>query len=56
MRMRIKEMGEMGKMGERKRKSIRSFYMRVGIFVSMYFNLFLSYPPKKSFLQKNSFF
>lgn len=29
------EMGEMGEMGER--KSIGSFYMRVGIFVSMYF-------------------
>lgn len=36
------EMGEMGMMGER--KSIGSFYMRVGIFVSMY----LSYPKRKT--------
>lgn len=40
MRMRMKEMGEMememGGIG-------RSFYMRVGIFVSMY----LSYPKRK---------
>lgn len=34
--MRMKEMGEMG-MGMRERKWIGSFYMRVGIFVSMYF-------------------
>lgn len=46
MRMRMKEMGEMGEMGER--KSIGSFCMRVGIFVSMYFTLSL---PKRSFLE-----
>lgn len=39
MRMLRMEMG--GKMGKRmgERKSIGSFYMRVGIFVSMYFTL-----------------
>lgn len=43
MRMRMKEMGEMGEMG----KSIGSFYMRVGIFVSMYFIFPYLIPPKK---------
>lgn len=45
MRMRMKEMGEMGEMEMGERKSIGSFYMRVGIFVSMYFtSLSLSLP------------
>lgn len=61
--MKMKEMGEkmgeMGEMGKRKRKGTGSFCMRVGIFVSMYFNLFLpTYLSlkKRSFLEKNSLF
>lgn len=52
MRMRMKEMekggkmGEMGKMGER--KSIGSFYMRVGIFVSMYLTSLSLFPSFRS--------
>lgn len=48
--------GKMGRgmVGERKR--IGNFYMRVGIFVSMYFTFPFLIPPKRSFLQKNSFF
>lgn len=50
------KMGEMGEMGMGERKSIGSFCMRVGIFVSMYFTFPFLIPPKRSFLQKNSFF
>lgn len=41
MKEMVEKMGEIGEMGER--KSIGNFYMRVGIFVSMY----LSYPKRK---------
>lgn len=41
MRMRMKEMGEMGRGMVGERKSIGNFCMRVGIFVSMYFKSFL---------------
>lgn len=45
MRMRMKEMGEMGEMEMGERKRIGSFCMRVGIFVSMYFTF--PYPKRK---------
>lgn len=40
MKEMVEKMGEMGKMGKMgERKSIGSFCMRVGIFVSMYLTL-----------------
>lgn len=52
--MRMKEMGErMGEMGMG--ESIGNFYMRVGIFVSMYCTFPYLIPPKRSFLEKTPF-